>query len=248
MAMLKVMPLRKKGECDLHKIFGKPTTMPINVNAKNGYETTSTDPEVSWTLHFGNGGQKTESDIYYETGVLDLQKINIFVKHEDKAEWLLVSDYDAPNAVDAPQKICVPQTVDWPDEDVPIATVYPGFKTWVANPSIPFWNSGSNARSQTQMVQPGISQNYNFNKDVVDKINGGSGYYPPKLQIQASETSEVFALGLLTADGEINQTKYSNSGGGYWQTEIPITADIRDKIIGIVISYGSIKVANIAAN
>ena len=132
----------KNGKHELHAIFGEKETTPINVNASNGV-TKNTD--VSWTLQFGKNDNN--ADYSFASSQLDLQKINIYVQHSDRAEWLLVRNYDLPGAVSAPQKICVPQDVDWPDENEPIREKYPRFKDWVENPMIKFWNYSTNGTS-----------------------------------------------------------------------------------------------------
>lgn len=134
----------KKGtEHELHKLFGKPTTTPINVGSKGE---TSTQ-EVSWIVQFNNAhlpGQKADIEIK-DGSVLDFQKFNIYVRHSDKAEWLNVKNYDETGKVNAPQKFCIPirrnngTEIMWPEENEPIKSKYPKFKDWIENPTKKFW-------------------------------------------------------------------------------------------------------------
>lgn len=141
--------LKKNNQHELHAIMGASSyTKPVNVNAPNGENKSA----VSWRLRFGDSSGNP--DVAFPNERFDLQKINIYVQHSDRAEWLLVRNYDAPGAVNAPQKICVPQTVAWPDECVPIKSVYPRFKDWIVNPTIKFWESSSSSSNNTVTVAP----------------------------------------------------------------------------------------------
>lgn len=127
--------LKKNGKHELHAIMGyEDYTKPINVNAPEGHENVQA---VTWKIRFGDSSGNP--DIAFPSERFDLQKINIYVQHTNRAEWLLVRNYDEPGAVNAPQKICVPQTVVWPTENQPIKEKYPKFKDWVENPTIRFW-------------------------------------------------------------------------------------------------------------
>lgn len=47
--------------------------------------------------------------------------------------------YDKEDSHLAPQVLLLPAGWDWPSERTAITTVYPGFKTWVANPDVTTW-------------------------------------------------------------------------------------------------------------
>lgn len=157
---------RFENKHELHEIFGAAVNQPINVNAPNGM---TSSKEVSWKLQFGSENKNNDTDYYYPDQRLDLQKINIYVKHSDKAEWLLVRNYDLLGAVSAPQKFCAPTEVMWPDECVPIRTKYPRFKDWVENPVIKFWTSGntsSGGNGQTAIEEPSAPVGIPLNNSV----------------------------------------------------------------------------------
>lgn len=135
---------KKDGKFELHELFGAAVNQPINVHANGGLETAR---EISWKIGFGK--EYAEADYYYPDEQLDLQKFNVLVQHTSKAEWLTIRNYDEGNAVCAPQMICVPTTVDWPNENQPIVEKYPKFKEWVANPTKFFWTSNTNSGSST---------------------------------------------------------------------------------------------------
>ena len=138
----------KGGQQELHAIFNDPEMRPINVNASNGVTSTQV---VEWKVGFGK--EYAEADYNFPNEKLDLQKINFSVLHSNRAEWLTVRNYDESGVVCAPQMICVPATVAWPEENEPIITRYPKFKDWVANPTNFFWKAeaaNNNNNSQNQ--------------------------------------------------------------------------------------------------
>lgn len=145
----------KDGQEELHAIFDDPDMRPINVNASNGITTTQV---VEWKVGFGK--EYNEADYNFPNETLDLQKINFSVYHSNRSEWLTVRNYDENDAVCAPQMICVPATVEWPEENEPIIAHYPKFKEWVANPTKFFWKTDTAA-----------DNNNNNNQD--NEIGGG---------------------------------------------------------------------------
>ncbi len=135
---------KKDGKFELHELFGAAVGQPINVHANGGLESAR---EISWKIGFGKN--YAEADYNFPDEQLDIQKFNVLVQHSSKAEWLTIRNYDEGNAVCAPQMICVPTTVDWPNESQPIVSKYPKFKEWVANPTKFFWTSSTTTGSST---------------------------------------------------------------------------------------------------
>lgn len=145
---------RKDGKFELHELFGAAVSQPINVHASGGLESSRV---ISWKIGFGK--VYDEADYNYPDEQMDLQKFNVLVQHTNVAEWLTIRNYDEGNAVCAPQMICVPTIVAWPDENEPIVSKYTGFKDWVSNPTKFFW-TGNTTNTQTQQgnTQQGNTQ------------------------------------------------------------------------------------------
>lgn len=251
----------EKDEHELHAIFETDVTTPINVGSKG---VTSTK-DVTWKMFVGyegselwrkldenNGELRNQMDYIITGQQLDLQKFNIYVKHVDRAEWLIVHNFDDEDAVSVPQKFCVPQTVDWTSENQHITDKYPDFRTWVQNPTKPFWNntsssansvtSDSQRNTNTQTVSPGIAQNYQFDPQNITSLQGDTNYKPSSVTLQFSRTSSSFSVGLLTSDGTIvGERSVSNPNSGYIGVTFSLTnfESIRNSIVGFTVTSGS---------
>lgn len=136
--------LLKKGEVsEMHELFNAKLSEPVNVNAPNGVSRTPIVFKLKFntsntTDTYYNGSENVRYDYYSSDERFDLQKVNIYVYHEELADWVTIGNIDGA----APYKICVPGTLKWPFENQHIDWAYPSFKEWVANPTNLFWADG----------------------------------------------------------------------------------------------------------
>lgn len=146
------------GVSELHELLGVPVNCPVNVDA---YDGCSSVKDVSWKIGFGK--VYNEAQYNYPDQQLNLQKFNVLIQQGSRAEWLTIRSLDSRSTLHVPQMICVPATVEWPEEFEPITTKYPKFRQWVENPTQFFWtaqpsNSGNQNTNNDQIVVPEVPQ------------------------------------------------------------------------------------------
>lgn len=192
----------KGGQEELHAIFNDPDMRPINVNASNGVTSTQL---VEWKVGFGK--EYAEADYNFPNEKLDLQKINFSVLHSNRAEWLTVRNYDESGVVCAPQMICVPVTVEWPEENEPIISHYPKFKDWVANPTKFFWKAEStNTNNNSQNQNSGENNNQQQGSDSNNQ--------------NVAEDVDLATYGTLVANASLDAGQTSNLGSTYYPVAV----------------------------
>lgn len=120
--------LKLNGEGEIHTLFDSKVTTPVNVGPKGD---TRAPIVFSWT-----------------DSSFDLKSIQVKVKHSTDAEWVTLSNYEGS----VPLKFCVPNTVKWTVENGYIEKAYPGFKTWVGNPTKWFWTG---TKDESILYSPG---------------------------------------------------------------------------------------------
>lgn len=113
--------ITSKTKDEIHAMFGKETTTPVNVKAPSGADNL---PPVSWS---------------FTTSSFDVNDVKIFVGTSEATE-LDIQKLDSETKL--PYRICVPTTVRWCQECKPINTVYKDFRDWVTDPTDYFWKEG----------------------------------------------------------------------------------------------------------
>lgn len=145
----------KNGKEEMHDIFGARVNQPVKVNAPGGLDN-PVPYTVTWYLKFktndtGNSnywdGQVNHPVDYYFSSSLNLSLLNVYVQHEDVAEWINLNNRDG----NVPLKFCVPMRdssnniVKWTKEGQRITKAYNQFDEWLANSRVLFWNAVSDA-------------------------------------------------------------------------------------------------------
>ncbi len=142
--------LKKNNKEDIHDICGISLSNPINVIKPNG----ATHGPVTWTIAFPG----TQDDVARQCDVdwskrddidFRLKDLNVYVRQEDKAEWVELSNIEGA----APYKFAVPIIDDyapkWMIELTHISKGYPDFMAWVNNPTVEFWNNPQSTDPET---------------------------------------------------------------------------------------------------
>lgn len=122
---------------ELHAIFGEDVNTPINVRAING---AICEQRPSWRI--GYNGESNGCDVTCPNS-FTLADINIYVKEQDAAEWVNISNLE--KSCHVPLRICVPQGTDWCRELKSIKKGYTSFLDWVTDPTKTFWTGSKNS-------------------------------------------------------------------------------------------------------